>query len=1253
MLRINMEEETATVVDDEEEIVVESEHVSDNLDVHPEEQCANATASEIADRGTGNASQENGGGQSSAQETAATIIYQHKQPKIDWENPEVQQILRDYKEKGHGSTRQIASQIAKITGVLVSHSTISRQCRPKSSRPRRYANQYTARNKNRPPVPRGVGIAAYQNHNADESESNGEEASDSMGLNRTGRRDLFETVKFGRNGPVRKTGSTPYYMSFSERFKQTSLTVHLSPDEVRIYRHTSHSRSGRAIYFRCSRCDGINRKLRTGITPRIKMYDGVVVGDLYPEHHPRCKPMSVVAARVREIERRCRKDIINGMDPKEAWNKGRMAAISESASVGTAVYGPGSLIAAFPDWEKCKRLYCTLRGKVLRRRMQSSFYDPRRYPLPERDEYTPATHAPRNGVDEISRYDVSEPPRRKQPRMVHSVVEDAYEGNAYALVAGNDVYIDEDYEELEDLDFEEALFGDGIDFGNVASEEVVTTQDNQSFSKNFMRSETGFSRSSSLSFSQNRNGNYPLLDSGYHNDSPSHRSGSQGISESSADVYDEELELEERLRLAGSNEQSAPAPFRPLRKQTTHYEETEQLPEERSDAEESPAFSASGRPKRKIRRSRKLSPLPRPMASQINSGSFRQTHSGSKKEKNAKSSKVEPFLRRNDLYGDADYFVTILTPAGFTPTTARRRAEKFNKQEALEKLRQIEKNIAEYNAYSDNKIASVLVRSCGQIKVCGSKLVIDAFINPYSCQALKNLASAQQRFQNDELIAFPLLKCRDESEIDAIHDAKIKPMLNEFISAVHYPGVHSFDTRRPPDYWPNNIPYCDSTKDATVFKNDAGKPEYRVLNSVADGEREILKYASRHYTEFLRDNFGVNFLAGFENVVNTDDGNEYRIEGESLGNSEGVVDSHEFLTSFEFEGGVDEGIATEGTISLRFGDDFENASSNLSGPGRPESNAAALNSDLLTGTSNQRTGPIVRYDGMMTDCKTITDRIRNIQHLSSCRVVAVFADEKCNLILSGDKTLISAVILSDINRCLSLLARRNLDKEVETLPLLRTYDDAIIDRLTENYAMELLDDMMEHISFPWTDPYEGERPEYWPPEIPFCPPRSDNGQSILNRRIGVNSPGQAAKIVLKSIHWFHTEKVLNEKLKMDQPLPSAKNPPSALLGRNHSNTEKSAAKLNSSGYKSSSRPGQCGSFSDNSPGSPHSSQASKVNVPAKKHFLKVFCRCRERGEITSRDCRFCDRCVRYFHDRCLPLKEVDRFFLCIKCAPLQ
>ncbi len=53
------------------------------------------------------------------------------------------------------------------------------------------------------------------------------------------------------------------------------------------------------------------------------MVDGVVVSQLYPVHHERCKPIRLVEARAKEIERRCRKDIIMGMNPKEAWKKVR------------------------------------------------------------------------------------------------------------------------------------------------------------------------------------------------------------------------------------------------------------------------------------------------------------------------------------------------------------------------------------------------------------------------------------------------------------------------------------------------------------------------------------------------------------------------------------------------------------------------------------------------------------------------------------------------------------------------------------------------------------------------------------------------------------------------------------------------------------------------------------------------------------------------------------------------------------------
>ncbi|EJW81595.1 hypothetical protein WUBG_07498, partial [Wuchereria bancrofti] len=173
----------------------------------------------------------------------------------------------------------------------------------------------------------------------------------------------------GVNAPIVAPPNSPYYLSFSRRFKQTSLTVPLNPDEVRLYRHASHSKSGRTIHFRCSRCDTLHQTYKSGEIARIKMVDGVVVSQLYPVHHERCKPIRLVEARAKEIERRCRKDIIMGMNPKEAWKKGRKAAISEATAAGFPVYGPGSILSAFPEWDKVKALFGALRARYIRRQM--------------------------------------------------------------------------------------------------------------------------------------------------------------------------------------------------------------------------------------------------------------------------------------------------------------------------------------------------------------------------------------------------------------------------------------------------------------------------------------------------------------------------------------------------------------------------------------------------------------------------------------------------------------------------------------------------------------------------------------------------------------------------------------------------------------------------------------------------------------------------------------------------------------------
>ncbi|VDM34663.1 unnamed protein product [Toxocara canis] len=65
---------------------------------------------------------------------------------------------------------------------------------------------------------------------------------------------------------------------------------------------------------------------------------------------------------------------------------------------------------------------------------------------------------------------------------------------------------------------------------------------------------------------------------------------------------------------------------------------------------------------------------------------------------------------------------------------------------------------------------------------------------------------------------------------------------------------------------------------------------------------------------------------------------------------------------------------------------------------------------------------------MLEDVETIAKHMGNIQRKSACRAMAVFADERYNLVASGDKTLIAALFSSNINPCLRLSAAKKLDK---------------------------------------------------------------------------------------------------------------------------------------------------------------------------------------------------------------------------------
>ncbi len=111
----------------------------------------------------------------------------------------------------------------------------------------------------------------------------------------------------------------------SKRLTNSLLKVVVKENTVRLYRYSSPDASGDTKYYRCSKCDSLNRIWRTGVLPRVKVHLGEVVGNADPRHHPQCLPLTEAEAAALQLDRDCRRDVRDGLlPPREAWNKVRI-----------------------------------------------------------------------------------------------------------------------------------------------------------------------------------------------------------------------------------------------------------------------------------------------------------------------------------------------------------------------------------------------------------------------------------------------------------------------------------------------------------------------------------------------------------------------------------------------------------------------------------------------------------------------------------------------------------------------------------------------------------------------------------------------------------------------------------------------------------------------------------------------------------------------------------------------------------------
>uniref|UniRef100_A0A158Q866 Zinc finger PHD-type domain-containing protein n=1 Tax=Elaeophora elaphi TaxID=1147741 RepID=A0A158Q866_9BILA len=1055
---------------------------------------------------------------------------------VDWRHPRVRDVLRDYRSQKINS-REGAELITKITGSPVSTTTV----RVKS----RMLDELDAQC-----VENGIesrcGSEVGGSDGADANQSLRENGKIKFPMN-----SVNKALIPGVNAPIVAPPNSPYYLSFSRRFKQTSLTVPLNPDEVRLYRHASHSKSGRTIHFRCSRCDTLHQTYKSGEIARIKMVDGVVVSQLYPAHHERCKPIRLVEARAKEIERRCRKDIILGMNPKEAWKKGRKAAISEATAAGFPVYGPGSILSAFPEWDKVKALFGALRARYIRRQMQlkQRMGGKKNFDNDERKL-------------ETADFDMAEVARPKRAWVgqggtyANAVRHDdgaSTSGLENVAVSEGEEIVGNDFE-LDDFE-EESLYNFMQNAGKVANFNQAYNISNNAMSgavsRNCSNALTSTFTPDKLLENELRGSSLLFLYLQFIGDLVLRRLHRLFVDVNyileAAVVEERQSDVRQNVISQGHGTMDSDNS-----KVTYEVQEVERaiarasVPLERTfpDQLNRPPILTPSRP----------SPSSSVLSASVEGLSDAERRAGHSRKKRKRSEDPKP---------GQDY-ITFVSPAGVLPCAEKKK--KYTEEDATEKLKKIELYIAQYNALSDNKIATIHVSRDGDLKLHGSKYIVDACLRSSVIRDLKNKWREREEVDeegvdDDELVSIPLVRCLPNLEINIANTSDVRAMLNGFLEAMHYPWKPWFGVSHNPDYWPPSVPFYDPNNDLLSLSNLKQRQEIE-KHSIVDLERDILKYAFKHYIGFMEYHFGLSgpskklyYDEDPRNIERDASTNARMVRQRTVGVSADLPqrDSSAISTSEMQNVETQSGEIQETASSIAPISEISHSSVGCE-VGEQYSNPTTSATIIPTVSSFTSSSPLssekiledqlslfrnavlrIRYDQMGADVRTIFESVIKIQSHSTCRTLVIFMDERNKLSLSGDKTLISAFLSSNIPQRLPPAMNNGFDNQTITLPLLQLYEDTVVDGMTEDRALDLLDDMMLHVNFPWADPYDGTQPDCWPPEIPFCPPLSSNGRGILNRRIGANTPGQAAKVVLKSVRWFYSEMLL-EKLKLEDGL---------------------------------------------------------------------------------------------------------------------
>uniref|UniRef100_A0A914VSZ6 RYYR-CCHC domain-containing protein n=1 Tax=Plectus sambesii TaxID=2011161 RepID=A0A914VSZ6_9BILA len=314
---------------------------------------------------------------------------------LNWNDENVMRALEDYKEKKIANLAELQTIVHDLTGVLVSRMTLSRRVRGErmynavGRPPARLQN----RNANLTASPNGWGAFAQSSSssaaaaNSPPSPSSNPTNDDTPPILQSSstrpKRNAAKKYRVSRASPA--SASAPYTPArtpttkrsketewivveptmeeaLSKRLSNNILTVPIGDGFVRQYCLTKQNHDGSVKYYRCSRCEGLHRKLNTGIHPKLQVRNGLIsVQQVHQPHHPDCHPIKEVKALAMEIDRRCRKEVREGrFAPREIYEMG-FDEVLKLSEVVDSPRSSESLLAMFPGWNAVRSQFYRLR----------------------------------------------------------------------------------------------------------------------------------------------------------------------------------------------------------------------------------------------------------------------------------------------------------------------------------------------------------------------------------------------------------------------------------------------------------------------------------------------------------------------------------------------------------------------------------------------------------------------------------------------------------------------------------------------------------------------------------------------------------------------------------------------------------------------------------------------------------------------------------------------------------------------------